>query len=105
MSRQSQKQQSRSNGQQEREKGERPIWSRRVWSGSANIEAAVFPKEITGDNGTFTAYNVSLKRTYKADEEYRSTQGFRAEDVPVAIGLLQMAYAVIVDLMNEKNTQ
>lgn len=78
-----------------KEKGDPPVWSRRCWVGSASLEVAVFEKEITGDSGTFTAYNLSLKRVYKADDEFKSTQGMRADDVPFAIQLLTQAYAWI----------
>jgi hypothetical protein len=66
------------------------------------VECAIFEKEVGEGDNTFTAYNVSLKRTYKQDEEYKSTQGFRADDVPFAIQLLTQAYAYISNALNTK---
>ena len=85
-------------------KHDRPIWSRKTWTGSANVEVAVFSKVVNegGDDDKFTAYNVSAKRTFKTDEGYQSVQGFRAEDVPVLIQLLTQANAFIVDAMNNR---
>lgn len=85
----------------DKEKGSPPEWSRRLWTGSANIEVAVFAKEVKGDNGDFVAYNVSAKRTYKEGEEYKSTQGFRSDDVPALVSLLLQAHAYVTDQLNK----
>ena len=62
----------------------------------------MFEKEITSDNGTFVAYNVSAKRTYKDGDSYKSTQGFRGDDIPHLIQLLTQASAFIMEEMNRE---
>jgi hypothetical protein len=94
---------SRSNGQEEKPKGEPPVFSRRLFTGTATVEVAVFEKEVNaGEDSSFIAYNVSCKRTYKDGENYKSTQGFRADDVPFVIQLLTQAYAWIATKLNER---
>lgn len=92
----------RTDDRTDREKGDPPVWSRRLWTGSANVEVAVFEKEVRSDSGDFTAYNVSAKRVYKQDDEYKPTQGFRGEDVPHLISLLSQAHAYICEQMNKR---
>jgi hypothetical protein len=93
-----QKNPSQSNGQQEREKGDPPVWSRRVFTGSATCEAAVFEKTVNeGTEGEFVAYNVSLKRVFKQEDQYKTSAGFRSEDVPFVIQLLTQAYSFICE--------
>lgn len=55
---------------------------------------------VNGDNGEFLTHNVSCKRTYKDGDEYKSTQGFRADDLPFVIQLLTAAYAYVLDQQN-----
>ena len=84
-------------------KNDRPVWSRKRWTGSANIEVAVFEKMVKeGTQEEFMTWNVSAKRTYKDDEGYKSVQGFRSEDVPVLVQLLQQADAFISDQQNRE---
>ncbi len=85
-------------------KNDRPVWSRKRWTGSANIEVAVFEKMVNeGKEDEFLTWNVSAKRTFKdADQGYKSVQGFRAEDTPVLIQLLQQADAFISDQQNRE---
>ncbi|MDB5344277.1 MAG: hypothetical protein JWP89_2654 [Schlesneria sp.] len=82
-------------------KNDRPVWSRKLWTGTANCEVAVFAKIVNeGKDDEFTAYNVSTKRTFKTDEGYQSVQGFRSEDIPILISLLNQAHAFITDELN-----
>jgi hypothetical protein len=63
----------------------------------------VFEKEVNaGEDGSFIAYNVSCKRTYKDGENYKSTQGFRSDDLPFVIQLLTAAYAFILEQQNKR---
>jgi hypothetical protein len=63
----------------------------------------VFEKEVpAGENGSFIAYNVSLKRVFKQDAEYKSTQGFRSDDLPFVIQLLGQAYGWINEQQNRE---
>lgn len=85
------------------EKKDPPIWSRKMWTGSANVEVAVFAKVVNeGKDDEFTAYNVSPRRTWKTDEGYQSSGSFRQEDLPVLIQLLSQAHAEVVTRLNDR---
>ena len=78
-----------------------PVWSRRMWTGKAAIEVAVFTREVTSDNGSFTTYNVTAKRTYKKDDAYHTAAGFRSDDLPTLIQVLSQAYSFIAHQQNK----
>lgn len=84
------------------EKGAPPVWSRRTWTGNGSVEVAVFEKEVTSDNGTFTAYSVSVKRTYKDDNGYKDAKGFQGPDLPHLIVLLNAAALFITEEQNRE---
>lgn len=90
----------RSQGSDTVTKGDPPVWSQKVWTGSGAVEVAVFSKLVKTDGGEFQAFSVSAKRVFKDGDEYKAVTGFRAEDVPPLIQLLSNAYAWIV---NEQN--
>ena len=102
----SQAKQSRSNGrakEEEKPKGDPPVFSRRMWSNNGgSIEVAVFPKTVKSDNGEFETFNVSAKRSWKDGDEYKSSQGFRGDDIPLLVSLLQQAHSFICQEMNRK---
>lgn len=99
----SQARQPRSNDRQEDgPKNSPPVWSRKIWTGTGNVECAVFEKTVGDGDNTFTAYNVVLRRTYKQNEEYKSSQSLRSDDVPIAIQLLTQAYAFISHELNDR---
>lgn len=77
-----------------------PIWSRRMWTANGTIEVAIFSREVATDQGSFPAYNVTAKRTYKKNNAYRTAVGFRSDDVPTLIQLLSQAYGYIAHLQN-----
>jgi hypothetical protein len=80
-----------------------PAYARRYWTGSANLDVAVFPRTINAQGGgTFHTYGVSVKRTYKDGDEYLVSKSFRPEDLPIlAAGLLQ-AHAWIADQQSQR---
>lgn len=82
----------RSNGREEKSP---PIWSRRKWTGSGNVEVAVFDKMVKGDDGEFRVFTVSAKRSYKDGDEYKSGHWFRPEDVLILALFLQEAASFI----------
>ena len=79
-----------------------PVWSRRTFTGSGSLEVAVFEKNVDTNGGTFTAYSVSAKRTYKDGDGYKEAKGFQGPDLPHLIVLLQAAAAHIVELQNRE---
>ncbi|MDB5392297.1 MAG: hypothetical protein JWM11_7943 [Planctomycetaceae bacterium] len=81
-------------------KGDPPVWSRRYRGAGAFLDIAVFQKEITGDNGTYSVFNVKLTRSYKDGDAWKETSNLRSEDLPiVAAGLLQ-AYDFVSSELN-----
>jgi hypothetical protein len=57
--------------------------------GDGDVSAAVFREEKeTKDGKTFIAYNVSLRRSYKVDGEFKHTNTLRAKDLALAIDAL-----------------
>ena len=72
-----------------------PVYSRRYWTGSANVEVAVFSRQVESGDSSFTAYSTGVKRTYKDGDEYKETRFLRPEDLLVAAHALQQAYAFI----------
>jgi hypothetical protein len=59
-----------------------PVWSRKVFANGATLSVAIFEREIEGKNGSFVAYNVTVKRQYKEGDEYKTTSSFRSDDLP-----------------------
>ncbi|HEV7282281.1 MAG TPA: hypothetical protein VGN57_18915 [Pirellulaceae bacterium] len=53
-------------------------------------------------DGQFVAYAVSCKRTWRQDEEYKSTTFFRSDDVPVLISLMLQAHAYICEVQAKR---
>jgi hypothetical protein len=73
-----------------------------MWTGSGTVEVSVFSKHVGEGDKRFEAFSLSLKRTYKDGDQFKTVQGFRTEDVPVAIQLLQSAYDFITAETNRE---
>jgi len=59
--------------------------------------ASVFANEITTMNGKATVKSVSLQRAYLGKEgNFKSTNSFRADDLPKAVLALTRAYEYLV---------
>ena len=73
-----------------------PIFSRRVWTGTGSVEICVWDKMIDGDDGEFRVFNIVAKRCWKEDNDYKSGNAFRPEDLlPLALFLQEAASFVI----------
>lgn len=59
------------------------------------ISASVF--ENQSEDGKTTFYKVSLQRTYRQDDEWRTSQSFSRDDLPIAALLLQKAWEFILN--------
>lgn len=83
--------------EQKLEKSEKtaPIFTRRVWTGSANVEVAVFDKLVDGDNGEFRVFNIVARRSWKEGDKYESNNSFRTEDLLPLSLFLQEAYSFV----------
>lgn len=90
-----QKSQERDARGENRNGGDRPIFSRRAWTGTGAVEIAVFDRMVEGDNGSYRVFNTVAKRTWKDGDEYTSSNNFRPEDL-LPLGLfLQEAFSFI----------
>ncbi len=61
------------------------------------LSASVFPHRAMVKDRSVTFHNVTLQRTYKVGEEFKTTSSLDRDDVPVAILLLQRAWEFILE--------
>lgn len=70
--------------------GNRPVYSKRYWTGSGSVEVSTFAKEVENGNNPFTSYATVVKRHYKDGETWKDTPFLKQEDLlTVAHGLTQ----------------
>jgi hypothetical protein len=83
--------------------GNKPDWSKRVFSDGGYVEVAIFSREVEGNGGgTFTAYSVVCKRSWKAGEKWESGHSFRPADCLVLCALLQEAWTLLTNEAQKK---
>lgn len=63
---------------------------------SSGVSASIFENSVRTKDGEVTYFKVSLTRTYRDGEEWKSTTSLSREDLPIAALLLQQAWAAIV---------
>ena len=80
---------SRSNGRNETAT---PVWSRKHWTGSGQLEVAIWSRMVGEGDQEREVFNTSIKKTYKADEEYKESSSFRAEELPLVAAALTEAW-------------
>ncbi len=85
----------RKNGNGSTKEKSKPVWSRRYWTGSGNLEVAVWSRTIGEGNDARDVLNTSIKKTYKDGEEYKESSSFRMEELPLVAFALQEAFAYI----------
>lgn len=91
-----QQQQRQEEPQQEQSQGKKPEWSKRVYSDGGFVEVAIFSREVDGNGGgSFTAYNIVCKRSWKTGEKWESGHSFRPADCLVLSMLLQEAWTIL----------
>lgn len=61
------------------------------------LSASVFENHTTVNDRTITFLKVSLQRTYKDGDEWKTTTSLSRDDLPVALLLLQRAWEFILD--------
>ena len=81
---------------------ERPVWNKRVWTGSGNLEVAVWARMVGKEGEEREVMNTTLRKTYKDGTEYKESRSLRAEELPLASLLLQEAFTFIT---NEQNRE
>lgn len=60
------------------------------------ISASVFENTATSGGRTVTFHKVSLQRTYKDGDEFKTTTSFSRDDLPVCRHLLDQAWEYIL---------
>jgi len=60
------------------------------------VSASVFENQSRSEGRDLTFFKVSLQRTYKDGNEFKSTSSFSRDDIPVARHLLQEAWEFIL---------
>ncbi len=64
---------------------------------SSGVSASVFQNTAKTDDGERTFAKVSLSRTYREGNEFKSTTSLGRDDLPIAALLLQQAWLAIVN--------
>jgi len=59
------------------------------------LSASVFQNSSDDNKSTF--FKVSLQRTYKQDDEFKTTTSLSRDDLPIAVLLLNRAWEFILD--------
>ena len=89
-----------------KEEPKRPVMSFGPYPTDRNtsIEVAVWENELQGDNGTYSVYNLSVKRSYRDEGgNWKSSGTYRPHDVPVLQHALAKAYDWIMEKKNSGN--
>ena len=61
------------------------------------VSASVFANQAETKRGDVTFHKISLQRTYKDGDDWKTTTSFGRDDLPVAAHLLQQAWEYILD--------
>ena len=61
------------------------------------ISASIFEKHAKRDGREVTFHNVSIQRTYKDGDEFKSTASLGRDDLPVAQLLMRRSWEFILD--------
>ena len=64
---------------------------------SKGVSASVFANHAKSDGQDVTFHKVSLQRTYKDGDEWKTTSSFSRDDLPIARLLLDRAWEFILD--------
>jgi len=85
-----------------KEKGEKPIWSRRYWTGSGHLEVAVWSRMIGEGKEEREVLNTTLKKSYKDGDDYKESKSYRPEELGLVAFAMQEAFAFISSEMERK---
>ena len=85
-----------------KEEATKPVWSRRYWTGSGNLEVAVWSRMVGEGDDARQVLNTSLKKTYKTDTEYKESSSYRFEELGLVILALQEAAHFISEQQNRE---
>lgn len=88
--------------QEEQEKRDPPVWSKRYHSAGGFIEVAVFSQMREGNGQQFRTFATSIKRSYKDDKGWKESKSYRPEDLLVISAACQEAFSVITNEQERK---
>ncbi len=66
------------------------------------VSASVFENASKNGDRPVTFHKVSLQRTYKDGDEFKTTTSFGRDDLPVCVHVMQQAWAYILDAESKR---
>ena len=66
------------------------------------ISASVFENHSKNTERAATFHKVSLQRTYKDGDEFKTTTSFGRDELPICMHLMQQAWAFILDAESKR---
>lgn len=71
-------------------------------SGGSLLTASIWENEVESEDGDRVVYAVTFQRSYKAGNDWKDTQSFRAQDLPHLAELAREAYLSVQNLLSKK---
>ena len=72
---------------------------------SRGVSASIFANHAKSDGRDITFHKVSLQRTWKDGDEWKTTSSFSRDDLPVVRLLLDRAWEFILDAESTHSTE
>ena len=72
---------------------------------SRGVSASIFANHAKSDGRDITFHKVSLQRTWKDGDEWKTTSSFSRDDLPVVRLLLDRAWEFILDAESMHSTE
>jgi hypothetical protein len=69
------------------------------------ISASVFLNETYQEGQPMRFYKVSLQRTFRQNGEFKHNSSFGRDEIPVAVHVLQQAWAYILEIENASSVE
>jgi hypothetical protein len=66
------------------------------------VSASVFENHAKNGERPVTFHKVSVQRTYKDGDEFKTTTSFSRDDLPVCMHVMQQAWAFILDAESKR---
>jgi hypothetical protein len=80
----------------------KPVFSKRYWTGSGNIEVAVWENSNGEGDDERIVLSTTLRKTFKSDGEYEESKSLFPQELPLAALALQEAAAFCFNEQNKK---
>ncbi len=69
------------------------------------VSASVFENHSKNGERSVTFHKVSLQRTYRDGDEFKTTTSFGRDDLPVCMHVMQQAWAYILDAESNRGSE